>query len=149
MLVAMFVTPAGVAGVAAIGGGPVAAMAATVYAIGAVCFIAMITFRLTVVPWAAERDGDRRLAAGRLRARGRLGGHALRRPHGVGLRRLRGPRRGRPGVRPAAAWIGWLGVGLGLACLAGFVATRFAGPFNPPILAHTYTAVVGVALLVA
>jgi hypothetical protein len=31
--------------------------------------------------------------------------------------------------------------------LAGFILTRFAGPFNPPILAHSYTAVVGVVLL--
>jgi hypothetical protein len=45
------------------------------------------------------------------------------------------------------SWLGWLGVGLGLVCLAGFVGTRFAGPFNPPILAHTYTAVLGVWLL--
>jgi hypothetical protein len=44
-------------------------------------------------------------------------------------------------------WLGWLGVGLGLVMLAGFILTRFAGPFNPPILAHTYTAVVGVVLL--
>jgi hypothetical protein len=45
------------------------------------------------------------------------------------------------------SWLGWLGAGLGLGCLAGFVGTRFAGPFNPPILAHTYTAVLGVWLL--
>jgi hypothetical protein len=45
------------------------------------------------------------------------------------------------------SWLGWLGVGLGVGCLAGFVGTRFAGPFNPPILAHTYTAVLGVWLL--
>lgn len=36
---------------------------------------------------------------------------------------------------------------LGLGSLAGFVLTRFAGPFNPPILAHVYTGVLGVWLL--
>jgi hypothetical protein len=45
-------------------------------------------------------------------------------------------------------WAGWVGLGIGAGGLAGFVATRFAGPFNPPILAHTYTALLGVVLLV-
>jgi len=44
-------------------------------------------------------------------------------------------------------WLGWRGIGLGAAFLAGFAGTRFAGPFNPPFLAHTYTAVHGVWLL--
>jgi hypothetical protein len=44
-------------------------------------------------------------------------------------------------------WVGWLGVGWGLVFLAGFVVTRFAGPFNPPFWAHTYTALVGAMLL--
>ena len=44
-------------------------------------------------------------------------------------------------------WLGWLGVGWGAVFLAGFVATRFAGPFNPPFLAHTFTALLGVVLL--
>jgi hypothetical protein len=45
-------------------------------------------------------------------------------------------------------WTGWAGLVLGVGCLGGFVATRFAGPFNPPILAHTYTGLLGVVLLV-
>ena len=45
-------------------------------------------------------------------------------------------------------WLGWLGVAWGSMFLAGFVATRFAGPFNPPFWAHTYTAVLGVLLLI-
>jgi hypothetical protein len=45
------------------------------------------------------------------------------------------------------AWLGWLGVVLGLGCLRGFVVTRFTGPFNPPISAHVHTAVLGVWLL--
>jgi hypothetical protein len=35
---------------------------------------------------------------------------------------------------------------VGLAFLAGFVGTRFAGPFNPPLWAHTYTALISVVL---
>lgn len=49
-----------------------------------------------------------------------------------------------PDVPP---WLGWLGVGVGSGLAAGLISTRFAGPFNPPILAHTYTAIVGVVLL--
>ena len=44
-------------------------------------------------------------------------------------------------------WLGWTSVVWGLAFAAGFVATRFAGPFNPPFWAHLYTGTVGVALL--
>jgi hypothetical protein len=33
-------------------------------------------------------------------------------------------------------WLGWIGVVWGLAFAAGLVATRFAGPFNPPFWAH-------------
>ena len=44
-------------------------------------------------------------------------------------------------------WLGWAGVAWGLTFAAGFVATRFAGPFNPPFWAHLYTGAVGLALL--
>ncbi len=148
MLVAMFVTSAGVAGVAAVGGGAVAAMAAVVYAVGAVCMIAMIAFRLTVVPWAAERtvsdgappNGYAALDAwaGTLYVAHMASAYAAFAVLGAALLES--------GLLPA--WAGWVGVGLGVGCLAGFVATRFAGPFNPPFLAHLYTGIVGVALLV-
>ena len=65
MIPAMFLTSAGLFGlVMVVGDGPAAvlvAMAATVFALGAVCWIASLAFRLTVVPWAAERtvaDGE-------------------------------------------------------------------------------------------
>ena len=44
-------------------------------------------------------------------------------------------------------WLGWTGVGWGLAFAACLLATRFAGPFNPPFWAHLYTGTVGVYLL--
>ena len=44
-------------------------------------------------------------------------------------------------------WLGWAGLGWGLAFATGLVATRFAGPFNPPFWAHLYPATVGVVLL--
>jgi hypothetical protein len=45
------------------------------------------------------------------------------------------------------AWVGWVGIGWGLGFLAGFVATRFSGPYNPPFWAHAYTGLVGGVLL--
>ncbi|MEZ4501077.1 MAG: hypothetical protein R3C39_00420 [Dehalococcoidia bacterium] len=42
-------------------------------------------------------------------------------------------------------WVGWVGIALGAAALVGFVTVR--GPFAPPILAHFYGLVVGLALL--
>jgi hypothetical protein len=59
MVPAMFVTTAGVGGYAVMtGAGSTAAafavMASMVYAMGAVCWVVSLAFRLTVVPWAAE-----------------------------------------------------------------------------------------------
>ena len=55
----MLVTPAGLTGLAVIldvsTASVLAAMAAAVCLSGAVCWIASLAFRLTVVPWAAER----------------------------------------------------------------------------------------------
>lgn len=45
------------------------------------------------------------------------------------------------------AWLGGSVSAWGVVMVLGLVLTRFAGPFNPPILAHTYTAVVGVTML--
>lgn len=152
MLVAMFVTPAGVIGFSFL---PVkqtavvvAVMAAFIYSLGALGMLVFLAFRMTVVPWAAERfvaDGDVPAGFGALQAWagqlyvvhmlasyvvfGLLGGVVV-------------------AAGPVASWAGWLGVGLGVGCTVGFLATRFAGPFNPPILAHLYTGLLGVVLLV-
>ena len=44
------------------------------------------------------------------------------------------------------SWLGWAGVVTGSVLAVGYVALR-GGPFAPPILAHVYTAVVGIGLL--
>lgn len=152
MLVAMFITTAGVAGFTVVpderDATLLAVMAAFVYALGALCMIVSLTFGLTVVPWAAERtvaDGSPPDGYAAQHAwTGLL--YVVHMAASYAAFALLGAAVLASDTLPP--WSGWLGVGLGVGCLAGFVATRFAGPFNPPILAHTYTAVVGVLLLV-
>ena len=151
MVAAMLVTFAGLAGLAVILEEPTAtvltAMAAAVYVSGGVCWIASLAFRLTVVPWAAERtvtvgdvpDGfaayDR--WAGALYCVHMLTAYVASAVLGIAVL-----------VSDALpTWLGWTGIGWGLAFAAGLVATRFAGPFNPPFWAHLYTGTVGVSLL--
>ena len=151
MLVAMFVTTAGVAGFAAVPDEPRAAllavMATSVYALGAVCMVVSLAFGLTVVPWAAERsvvNGSipEGFAAYRSWTSGLYVIHMV--ASYVAFAALGAAVLASDAV---AHWAGWVGLGLGVGCLTGFVATRFAGPFNPPILAHTYTGLLGVVLL--
>ena len=151
MIAAMFITPAGLVGLALL---PdlndvkvPAAMAAIVYAIGAVCMMVFLFFRLTVVPWAAERmvaDGAPpdcftvlEAWAGSLYVVHMLASYAVFAMLGATVL----------ASDVLAPWSGWVGLGLGAAFLIGFVATRFAGPFNPPFMAHLYTGLLGVALL--
>lgn len=152
MIPALFLTPAGLAGFTAVLDAPVAMvatlMAAVVYVIGSVCFIVSLAFRLTVVPWAAERivasgappDGFAPFNswASALYVIQMASAYAAFAVLGAAVL----------AADDLPRWLGWLGVVWGIGFLAGFVATRFAGVFNPPFLAHTYTAVLGVALLV-
>ncbi len=151
MVAAMLVTPAGLVGLAAGLEQPtarvLAAMAATAYLAGGVGWIASLAFRLTVVPWAAERtvtlghvpDGfaahDRWSAA--LYCVHMLSAYAASAVLGIAVLVS--------DILPT--WLGWTGLGWGLVFAAGLVVTRFAGPFNPPFWAHLYTAAVGAVLL--
>lgn len=150
MLVAMFITPTGVAGFATTMAGDaatIALMATVVYTLGSAGMIVSLTYGLTVVPWAAEQmvgtgSPPEGFAAQRawtslLYIVHMLASYTAFAVLGAAVVRS----------QTVDAWSGWLGIGLGAGCLLGFVGTRFAGPFNPPILAHTYTAVLGVVLL--
>ena len=44
-------------------------------------------------------------------------------------------------------WLGWLGVGLGVAGAVGYSVLK-GGPFAPPFLAHLYPFILGIALIV-
>jgi hypothetical protein len=151
MIPAMFTTSAGLFGLLLVIGdgaaGVLAAMAAAVFALGAVCWITSLAFRLTVVPWAAERtvsDGDPPDGFAALDSwAGSL--YVAHMASAYVAFALLGAAVLVAGLLPG--WVGWVGIGWGLVFLAGFVGTRFAGPFNPPFWAHTYSALVGVMLL--
>lgn len=150
MIVALVVTPAGLVGLTLVMEQPtavvLAGMATAVYGAGGICWIVSLAFRLTVVPWAAERAVAGQLPDG-FAAYDQWAGalyviHMLTAYVGsavLGMAVLASD--GLP------MWLGWAGVLWGLAFAVGFVATRFAGPFNPPFWAHLYTATVGLVLL--
>lgn len=151
MIAALVVTPAGLAGLTvALDEGTAAvltAMATAVYLSGGVCWIASLTFRLTVVPWAAARavtDGHVPFGfdaydrwAGALYIVHMLSAYVGSAVLGVAV----------IASDALPTWLGWTGVVWGLAFAVGLVATRFAGPFNPPFWAHLYTGGVGAILL--
>ena len=153
MIPAMFVTAAGVAGYASLfGDGSAAAafavMSSVVYGMGAVCWVVSLAFRLTVVSWAAERVVEHGDPPAGFVALDRWAGslYLIHMTSAYAAFALLGSAALLAGELPS--WVGWLGIAWGLSFLVGFVATRFAGPFNPPILAHAYTGLIGVALLV-
>lgn len=151
MLPALFLTPAGLAGVVVLVEHPtgrvLAAMAAVVYALGAACWVISLLFRLTVVPWAADAtvvDGRVPEVFGPLDAWA-SSLHAAHMSSAYVASSLLGGAVLADGL--VAPWLGWAGVVWGGLFLIGFVATRFAGPFNPPFWAHLYTGLLGVLLL--
>lgn len=152
MIPAMFVTSAGLAGMPLLVRADevavlVAVMAAVVYALGASCWVGSLAFQLTVGPWAA----DRTVADGRVPEpfpaldawAGSL--YVVHMASAYVSFALMGAAVLVAGVLPA--WVGWTGALFGLGSLAGFAATRASGPFNPPILAHLFPLVLGVAVL--
>jgi hypothetical protein len=150
MIPALFLTTAGLAGLTVHllpdRASVLVAMGTVVYALGAVPWVLSLAFRLTVVPWAAEQT----TASGHIPDifppfdawTGAMYVIHMAASYVVfvivGAALL---------FTDLPAWLGWFGVGLGAACLTGFVATRASGPFNPPFLAHLYTGVLGIALL--
>jgi hypothetical protein len=153
MIPAMFLTSGGVLGMAAVVREETAIvlslMAGIVYALGAVCWIASLAFRLTVVPWAAEYTVEHGHVPEGFTALDRWAG-SLYSVHMISAYvafAILGAAVLADGQLPT--WAGWGGVVGGVGFAAGFLATRQAGPFNPPLWAHVYTAVLGVLLLSA
>lgn len=150
MIPALFLTTAGLAGLSLHlvpeRASVLVAMGTAVYALGAITWVISLAFRLTVVPWAAEQTttagdipdafGPLDAWAGSLYVIHMVASYVAFVVVGAGLLSADLP-----------TWLGWFGVGFGAFCLTGFVTTRASGPFNPPLLAHLYTGVIGVALL--
>ena len=151
MMSGMFLTAAGVLSLSAAVGNGVAAvlslMAAAVYALGAVCWVTSMAFRLTVVPWAAEQTVERgRLPEGFAALDSWAGSlYAVHMISAYVAFAILGAAVLADGELPR--WAGWGGIVGGLAFVGGFLATRRAGPFNPPAWAHLYTGLLGVLLL--
>jgi hypothetical protein len=153
MIPAMFLTSAGVFGLAAVVVDGIALvlslMAGVIYALGAVCWIASLAFRLTVVPWAAEQTVERGDLPEGFEALDAWSG-SLYSIHMVSAYiafAIIGAAVLADGE--LSTWVGWVGIAGGPLFAAGFLATRREGPFNPPLWAHMYTATVGVLLLIA
>jgi hypothetical protein len=151
MIVAMLTTPAGLAAFAAVVDEQLATtivvIAAVVYALGAVCWIASLTFRLTVPPWAAAvaaATGAPPDAAEPLN-RWATWLYSVHMCSAYAASAVLGAAVLADGVLPT--WLGWAGVVWGPVFLVGFVTPRVAVAFRPPFWAHLYTGAVGVALL--
>jgi hypothetical protein len=151
MVAGTLVTFAGLAGLTAIQDESTArvltAMATAVYVTGGVCWVSSLAFRLTVTSWAAEQSVTTGGIPAGFVAYDRWSG-ALYCVHMLSAYVASAAL----GVAVLASdelpsGLGWAGIGGGLVFAAGLVATRFAGPFNPPFWAHLYTATVGVFLL--
>jgi len=138
MLLAMLITPAGVAGLAVLPGTDafvlITIMAAVVYGIGSVCWVVSLAFRLTVMPWAAEQAERTDEPAGRFRRAGRVGDLAVHDPHGRFLRSVRRSGCGRTCLRHVSPV-----VGVGRGRLGRGVPQRICGdrvhwPIQPAVL---------------
>jgi hypothetical protein len=151
MIPAMFLTSAGVLGLAAVVVDGVAVvlslMAGIVYALGAVCWVASLAFRLTVVPWVAEQTVDRGDLPEGFAALDSWAGslYAVHMVSAYVAFAILGAAVLADGELPR--WAGWVGIVGGMLYALGFLATRREGPFNPPAWAHLYTAMIGILLL--
>jgi hypothetical protein len=151
MIPAMFLTCAGMLGLAAIVDDRLALvlslMAAVVYALGAVCWVISLAFRLTVVPWAAEQTVEHGAMPEGFVPLDRWAGslYAVHMVSAYAAFTVLGAAVLADGVLPR--WAGWVGIVSGVIFATGFLATRREGPFNPPAWAHLYTALLGVLLL--
>lgn len=148
MLPALFLTVAGLGGLARLADDPGAAAAAAAYSVGAVLWVGTLLFRLSVGEWAAEQTvltgavPELYPPLTRWAGYGHFAHMASAYLTAIPL-----------GWSAAAAalipeWLAWAGSVWGVGLLALFLLPRTRFVAAPPFWAHTFTFAVGVALLV-
>lgn len=150
MIVAMFLTPAGLAALTALLTDPaavtIATVAAVAYAIGAVCWIASLTFRLSVHVWAAERTVDDGVTPEVFAPLDQWASH-LYLVHMTSAYLASATLAGALLVEGGwPAWLTWGGLVWGVLWAVGLFS-RGAFAFYPPFWAHVLTGAVGILLL--
>ena len=148
MMFGVGLTSVGMAAAAVFLASPWGAVAAVLYAIGATAWLIAIVFRLTVGEWAAAET----VATGTVPSMYPALSAWSAGLHGLHMMTAYISAIPLGFVIAASAlgpdWLGWAGAVWGAGCATGFVLTRGAGFFSPPILAHTFTGAVGITLLV-
>lgn len=147
MLVAMVLTPAGLAAGAAASGQAAIAAAAVAYGLGALLWMLQLTFRLTVQERVAFDVASGAAvpewfeALERWAALGHrvhmLVSYASAVPLAWGLAQ----------ADLIPLWLGWAGAIWGVVWLAGYTFPRIRYVFEPPFWAHLFTFAIGIALL--
>jgi hypothetical protein len=147
MMIGVALTSVGLAAIALMTRSSWGVVAAVLFAIGATAWLIAIIFRLTVEEWAAAEAAATGIVPSiypplAAWSGGLYGLHmttayvsAVPLAIMIAIEDL-GP-----------AWLGWAGAVWGTGAAAGFVITRGAGFFSPPILAHLFTGAVGLTLL--
>lgn len=152
MIAGVLLTTSGLAGFSGVSDTQLSrsmSLAATVlYAVGAACWLAALAFRLTVVPWAAERavaDGAPPPAFVALNAwAGSL--YLIHMFASYGAFFVLGGAATTSATLPA--WVASLGLAFGVVGLLGLAfGGRYRTAFYPPFWAHTYTALLGGVLI--
>ncbi len=151
MIAAMFVSSAGIVAFATtVATGTAVALAvmgASIFALGAVCWISALAFRLTVVPWAAAHTAEQDEPPPGFAALDAWSG-ALYSVHMASAYAASGVLGAAVIVDGALmAWVGWAGIVWGCVFLVGFMTRFVPNLFNPPFWAHAYLVLVGVMLL--
>ncbi len=147
MVPALFLTVAGLGGVAWLASDPGAAVAAAGYSLGAVLWVGTLLFRLSVGEWAAELTARSGAVPDLYPALARWVGHG----HFVHMASAYlaaiplGWSAANSGLIPE--WLAWAGSIWGAGLLALFLVPRTRFIAAPPFWAHTFTLAVGVALL--
>ena len=147
MVVAMFLTVAGLGGLVILADDAGVAVAVTGYAVGALAWVGTLLFRLGVGEWAAE-ETDRSGAVPAIyppMARSAGYGHFVHMTSAYASAILLGWSLSGSDLIPG--WLTWAGPIWGAVLLAMFLVPRTRFVAAPPFWAHVFTFAIGLSLL--